>query len=76
MLNETTPQATTPPPASLTKRDFARRHSISERTVDYWRERGMPCLLVSRRKCLFPVADCDEWVRRSFLVSRRVGGAR
>lgn len=63
-----------PPIASLGKRAFSQRHSVSQRTVDYWREAGMPFLLVSSRKVLFPVVDCDQWVRDRFLIAR--GGAR
>ena len=61
----------TSPPASLTKRAFAQRHSVSTRTIDYWRVQGLPCLVVSRRKILLPVAEADAWVRDQFLVARR-----
>ena len=60
----------TPDIKSLSKREFSKRHSISERTCDNWRLQGMPCLLVSARKVLFPVADCDLWVRARFLIAR------
>lgn len=80
MQNEADPQQAIPAPASVTKRAFAKRHSVSERTIDYWRERGMPCLLVSRRKILFPVTEADGWIRDRFLVAggvkQRAGGAR
>jgi hypothetical protein len=69
MTTETN-QTALPPVASLSKRDYAKHHSVSERTVDYWRVDGMPCLLVSSRKVLFPVADCDQWVRDRFLIAR------
>lgn len=55
--------------ASLGKRDFAQRHSVSQRTVDYWRERGLPFLAIGRRKILIPVVDGDLWLHRKFLVS-------
>lgn len=55
----------------MNKRDFAQRHSVSPRTVDYWRIQGLPCLVVSRRKILLPVAEADAWVKEQFLVARR-----
>ena len=59
--------AATTPRASLSKRDYADHQSISQRTLDYWREAGLPCLAISTRKILFPVAECDQWVRDRFL---------
>ncbi len=61
----------TPPIASLSKKDFAKRHSSSPRTVDNWVAFGCPVLRVSSRKLLFPIADCDAWLRERFLVARR-----
>ena len=68
-------QTAIPPVASLSKRDYAKHQSVSERTLDYWRADGMPYLLVSSRKVLFPVADCDQWVRERFLIARGGKGA-
>jgi hypothetical protein len=59
------------PVVSLSKRDFARRHSSSERTVDNWVAAGCPTLRYSRRKVLFPVDLADAWLREKFLVARR-----
>lgn len=56
---------------SLTKRDFSKRHSISERTVDNWLAAGCPCLRVSTRKILLPLPDADDWLRERFLVTRK-----
>lgn len=69
-------QTALPPVASLSKRDYSKHQSVSQRTLDYWREAGMPCLVVSTRKILFPVADCDQWVRDRFLVARGVKGGQ
>lgn len=57
---------------SLSKRDFAKRHSVSERTVDNWRtgKNPLPCLIVSARKVLFPIPEADDWVTSSFLIAR------
>jgi hypothetical protein len=63
-------EATTPV-VSLSKRDYARRHSSSERTVDNWVADGCPTLRYSRRKVLFPVDLADAWLREKFLVARR-----
>ena len=63
-------QTVLPPVASLSKRAYSQHQSVSQRTLDYWREAGMPCLRVSSRKVLFPVSDCDQWVRDRFLISR------
>lgn len=59
------------PPVSLSKREFARRHSSSERTVDNWVAAGCPTIRYSRRKVLFPVDLADAWLREKFLVARR-----
>ncbi len=74
----------TPPAVSLTKREFAKRHSVSARTVDHWRAQGLPALIIGRRKVLLPVDLCDQWIRDRFLIASgrtmarlaaRVGGA-
>ena len=71
-------------PVSLTKRAFASRHSVSIRTLDHWRLEGLPCLVIGRRKILFPLPVADKWVTDRFLVASgktmarlaaRVGGA-
>ncbi len=73
-----------PPAVSLSKRDFAKRHSVSPRTVDHWRAQGLPALIIGRRKILLPVDLADAWIRDRFLVASgrtiarlaaRVGGA-
>jgi hypothetical protein len=64
-------EASTVPVVSLSKRDYARRHSSSERTVDNWVADGCPTLRYSRRKVLFPVDLADAWLREKFLVARR-----
>ena len=63
---------------SVSKRDFAKRHSVSQRTVDNWRQckNPLPCLLVSARKVLFPVAECDAWVTSNFLIARGAKGSK
>jgi hypothetical protein len=62
-------QETITQPVSLTKRAFAVRHSVSIRTLDHWRLEGLPCLVVSRRKILFPLPVADKWVTARFLVA-------
>jgi phage terminase Nu1 subunit (DNA packaging protein) len=52
---------------SLSKRDFAKRHSVSPRTVDHWRHEGMPSMMFGTRKVLIPVDLADAWVRKRFL---------
>ena len=63
-------QTALPSVAFLTKREYAKHVSTSQRSLDYLREEGLPCLVFSTRKILFPVADCDQWMRDRFLVSR------
>jgi hypothetical protein len=76
MENDSNP-VQTPVHASMTKREYAKRQSVSERTLDNWRQRGMPFLLVSARKVLFPVVECDAWVREEFLIYKgRKGSVR
>ena len=70
MLEATQPQAK-PTPVSLTKSAFSQRHSVSPRTVDYWRDKGLPFLLVSTRKILIPTAEGDAWVKDKFLVASK-----
>jgi len=68
-----------PQAVNIPKRAIAKRHSLSERTIDNLVAAGMPVLRISTRKLLFPVADCDIWLRERFLVSRRrviAGGVR
>ena len=74
----------TPPAVNITKREFAKRHSVSPRTVDHWRAQGLPALVIGRRKILLPVDLADQWIRDRFLVASgrtmarlaaRVGGA-
>ena len=57
---------------SLSKREFAKRHSVSQRTVDNWRadKHPLPVLIVSARKVLFPIPEADEWVTSSFSIAR------
>lgn len=73
-----------PPAISVSKREFAKRHSVSPRTVDYWRTQGMPALIIGRRKILLPVDLADAWIRDRYMVAsektlarlaNRVGGA-
>lgn len=70
-MQDNTSLGQTPQAVNLSKRDTAKRHSLSERTVDNFVAAGMPVLRISSRKLLFPVADCDAWIRERFLVSRR-----
>ena len=56
---------------SLSKRGYAKRHGFSERTLDNFVAGGMPVLRISTRKLLFPIADCDAWLRERFLVARK-----
>ncbi len=83
MTNPFTP-GPIPPALSLSKREFARRHSVSPRTVDNWRAQGLPALVIGRRKILLPVDLADAWIRDRFLIASgktmarlaaRVGGA-
>ena len=60
------------PPASLSKREFARRHSMGERTLDNLVQAGMPVIRFSTRKVLFPVYLADAWLREKYLVARRL----
>ncbi len=53
--------------ASLSKRDFAKRHSVSNRTIDSWRHDGMPAMMFGRRKVLIPVDLADAWIHNRFL---------
>lgn len=62
-------QRATPSPVSLPKKDFALRHSISPRTIDLWRQRGLPWLAIGPKKILIPVGAGDAWVTEQFLVS-------
>ena len=73
-----------PPAVSVSKREFAKRHSVSPRTVDHWRAQGLPALIIGRRKILLPIDLADAWIRDKFLVASsktmarlaaRVGGA-
>ena len=73
-----------PPAVSVSKREFAKRHSVSPRTVDHWRAQGLPALIIGRRKILLPVDLADQWIKDRFLVitgrtmarlTARVGGA-
>ena len=57
--------------ASMSKRQFAARHNLSQRTLDNLRLQGLPVWVLSRRKILFPVAECDAWMRDRFAVSAR-----
>ena len=70
MQNDATPQAT-PTPASLTKSAYAKRHSLSTRTLDNLRPQGLPVWVLSRRKILFPVTECDAWMRERFAIASR-----
>ena len=63
--------ATPTPVMSVSKREFARRHSSSERTVDNWIAAGLPVLRYSTRKLLIPLALADAWLQERFLVCRR-----
>ena len=83
-VQDTNPLRPTPPAVSLSKRQFAQRHSVSPRTVDHWRAQGLPALVIGRRKILLPVDLADAWIRQRFLVASgktmarlaaRVGGA-
>lgn len=70
MRNDAAPDQ--PPQAvNLPKRATAKRHSLSERTIDNFVADGMPVLRISTRKLLFPVEDCDAWIRERFLVARK-----
>ena len=61
----------TPQAVNVSKRDWAKLNSVSERTVDNLVAQGMPVIRISSRKLLFPVADCTAWIRERFLVSRK-----
>lgn len=75
-MQNAAPQAAIPLAVSLSKRDFSKRHSISERTLDNWLAAGCPCLRVSTRKILLPLPDADLWIRERFLVAGRRAFAR
>ena len=83
-VQDTNPLRPNPPAVSVSKREFAKRHSVSPRTVDHWRAQGLPALIIGRRKILLPVDLADAWIRDRFLVASsrtmarlaaRVGGA-
>lgn len=83
-VQDTNPLRPTPPAVSVSKREFAKRHSVSPRTVDHWRTQGMPALIIGRRKILLPLDLADAWIRDRFLIASgrtmarlaaRVGGA-
>jgi|DEB19_MinimDraft_3_1074340.scaffolds.fasta_scaffold158952_2 hypothetical protein len=62
-------KTTNPNAVSLSKREFAKRHSVSERTIDMWRKDGLPALVPGRRKVLIPVDLGDAWIRNRFMVT-------
>jgi hypothetical protein len=48
-----------------TREQLATRYQVHARTVDEWRRRGiLPAFVVSARLVRFPIAECDEGVRR------------
>lgn len=84
IVQDTNPLRSNPPAVSVSKREFAKRHSVSPRTVDHWRAQGLPALVIGRRKVLLPVDLADAWIRDRFLIASgktmarlatRVGGA-
>lgn len=59
--------STEQPGATLwaTREQMADRYQVHARTVDEWRRRGiLPAFVVSARLVRFPIAECDEGVRR------------
>ena len=84
IVQDTNPLRPNPPAVSVSKREFAKRHSVSPRTVDHWRAQGLPTLIIGRRKILLPVDLADAWIRDRYMVASgktmarlaaRVGGA-
>ena len=52
-------------PVWATREQLASRYPVHARTVDEWRRRGiLPAFVVSARLVRFPIAECDEGVRR------------
>jgi hypothetical protein len=68
-----------PAQAWATREQLAVRYQVHPRTVDDWRRRGiLPAFIVSSRLVRFPVAECDEGLRRFRHTARweqKEGGA-
>lgn len=50
---------------------YAQRVGLCLRSLANLRRQGMPVLVVSARKVLYPVTEADEWLRERFMVQRR-----
>jgi len=60
------------------KRGFAKRWSVSTRTVDSWLAAGMVHLKIGNRRVRICIAEADAWMQEQFRTQRRAvqGGTR